>query len=478
MLLVTPEVTELPEGVGNAANFVRAKGGGLADISAGLFAQLHETDEFDVHIAMPKYDRQFVGEAADFRRLELDAPKWERRGIHLVTDSAFTNIQEVYEQTGENSPVRRSLALQRMVINRFLDTLTPDLVHCNDWMTGLIPAACRERGIPSVFTIHNLFTYWATPRHIDFHGIDVHRLQGHFWFQWFPSFSHDDWHYNHVDFASTGVFAASVVNTVSPTFAEEVRRGQHDSWAPESLMRAIKQHPRFVGILNAPNDTVRPDLEGRGTVTFTAETVEEGKARNKARLQAAMGLELDPARPVFFWPHRLYRQKNPGLVLQMIELAISRHGAQLAVVANGDTETERAFDRLSIARPGAVARRRFDQQLSDLARAGSDFMLMPSHYEPCGLPQLECPRFGTLPVVRSTGGLADSVIEINGLSGNGFVFHEETAEALWEATERALRFHRSPERPVTLARIMRESMERFTLKTTTEEYMKIYRGLI
>ncbi len=478
MLLVTPEVTELPEGVGNAANFVRAKGGGLADISAGLFAQLHETDEFDVHIAMPKYDRQFVGEAANFRQLELDAPKWERRGIHLVTDSAFSNIQEVYEQTGENSPVRRSLALQRMVINRFLDTLTPDLVHCNDWMTGLIPAACRERGIPSVFTIHNLFTYWATPRHIDFHGIDVHRLQGHFWFQWFPDFGDNDWHYNHVDFASTGVFAASVVNTVSPTFAKEVRRGDHDSWAPESLMRAIKQHPRFVGILNAPNDTVRPDLENRGTVTFTAETVEEGKVKNKAKLQLAMGLELAPERPILFWPHRLYGQKHPDLVLLTIDRAIARYGAQLAVVANGDRETERAFDRLSIARRGSVSRFRFDQTLSDLARAGSDFMLMPSRYEPCGLPQLECPRFGTLPVVRATGGLADSVEELNGDVGNGFLFREETAEAFWAATERALRFYQLPRRHRVLARIMRESMERFTLKTTTEEYKAIYRRLI
>ncbi|MEM6731979.1 MAG: glycogen synthase, partial [Myxococcota bacterium] len=120
ILLVTPEVTELPEGVGNAAHFVRAKGGGLADISAGLFAHLHESEEFDVHIAMPKYDFQFVGDSSLFRQLELDAPKWERRGIHLVADSAFTNLKEVYEQTGENSPVRRSLALQRMVINRFL----------------------------------------------------------------------------------------------------------------------------------------------------------------------------------------------------------------------------------------------------------------------------------------------------------------------------------------------------------------------
>ncbi|MEO1173256.1 MAG: glycogen/starch synthase [Myxococcota bacterium] len=478
ILLCTPEVTELPEGVGNAANFVHAKGGGLADISAGLFAHLHESADFDVHIAIPKYDRQFVGDASQFRRLELDAPKWERQGIHLVADSAFTNLNQVYEQTGENSPVRRSLAFQRMVINRFLDTLTPDLVHCNDWMTGLVPAACRDRGIPCVFTIHNLFTYWSTPSHIDFHGIDVARLKENFWYQWFPSDKASDWHYNHIDFASSGVLSADVVNTVSPTFAKEVLRGEHDEWAPPSLMAAIKSHPRFVGILNAPNDTVRADAPGRGYTPFSVEDVIAGKARNKSDLQRAVGLAADPKRPLFFWPHRLYGQKSPELILETIDYAIERKGAQLVVVANGDRGLEARFDALAGSRPGAVARKRFDQSLSDLARAGSDFMLMPSRYEPCGLPQLECPRFGTLPIVRLTGGLADTITELGSGTGNGFVFPDADASQLLAAMMRATEFHASPGREATLQRVMRDSMERFSLATTTDAYMRVYDELL
>ncbi|MEM6533831.1 MAG: glycogen/starch synthase [Myxococcota bacterium] len=478
ILLCTPEVTELPEGVGNAANFVRAKGGGLADISAGLFAHLHESTEFDVHIAIPKYDRQFVGDTSHFRQLELDAPKWERQGIHLVADSAFTNLSQVYEQTGENSPVRRSLAFQRMVINRFLDTLTPDLVHCNDWMTGLIPAACRDRGIPCVFTIHNLFTYWSTPAHIDFHGIDVKRLHNGFWYQWFPDGSASDWQYNHIDFASSGVLSANVVNTVSPTFAKEVLSGWHDGWAPPSLMAAIKGHPRFVGILNAPNDTVRSDATGRGYAPFDADGVNAGKAANKQELQRATGLEVNPARPLFFWPHRLYAQKSPDLILHTFGSAIERFGAQLIVVANGDNNIESSFDSLARWRPGSVARTRFDQTLSDLARAGSDFMLMPSRYEPCGLPQLECPRFGTLPIVRRTGGLADTVTELSPGDGNGFVFDRIDAGELLSAMARAAAFHRSGSREATLQRVMRESTQRFSLGTTTDAYMRVYDDLL
>lgn len=480
MLLCTPEVTELPEGIGNAANFVRAKGGGLADISAGLFAHLHESPDFDVHIAMPKYDRQFVGGASDFRRLELDAPKWERQGIHLVSDSAFTKLDQVYEQTGSNSPVRRSLAFQRMVINRFLDTLTPDLVHCNDWMTGLIPAACRDRGIPCVFTIHNLFTLWSSPAHIDAHGIDVARLKERFWYQWFPRHNESDWHYNQVDFASSGVFSADVVNTVSPTFAEEIRSGYHDDWAPPSLISAIKEHAHFIGILNAPNDHVRPDVSGRGFVPFRTEDVELGKAENKARIQTEAGLEVSSDRPLLFWPHRLYAQKNPELVLDTIELAIERHAVQIVVVANGDRHLEARFDVLSRRRPGSVARRRFDQGLSNLARAGSDFVLMPSRYEPCGLPQLECPRFGTLPIVRATGGLADTVTELSADRGNGFVFREMGSEPFLAALDRAIAFFRADRshRELTLKRIMCASLKQFSLTTTTQAYMNTYAELL
>ncbi|MEO0812193.1 MAG: glycosyltransferase, partial [Myxococcota bacterium] len=150
----------------------------------------------------------------------------------------------------------------------------------------------------------------------------------------------------------------------------------------------------------------------------------------------------------------------------------------LAVVANGDASTEAAFDALSQARRGSVSRMRFNQELSELARAGADFMVMPSSYEPCGLPQLESPRFGTLPIVRATGGLADTVSELDGERGNGFVFEEESSQALGDAVERAMAFYGRSDRLVTLSRIMRESMERFSLKTTTESYMAIYRELL
>jgi starch synthase len=485
ILICTPEITELPEGMGNAAHTIRAKGGGLGDISAGLIRYLHEDERFELHVVLPKYDAKFRDFAnVTARELDLLVPLLQRKGVHLVSDSAFSNLHAVYEENSAHPRVRRAEAFQRYIINQLLDELRPDVVHCNDWMTGLVPAAAREKGIKSIFTLHNVFTEYDSPSAIDRMGIDVRRFMAHLYMADYPEAWRDNWNGNRVDFTASGIHAADVVNTVSPTFLYELVRGEFGNIVPPSVRAAIRikdDNGRALGILNAPSDTVDPRLS-KHISAYDETDVMEKKAVNKTAFQERMGLRQEAQAPLFLWPSRLYDQKGPDLLLAIAKRIIDHHGGQIAIVANGEPDMERKFQKLALASQGRVSQRYFREDLSELGKAGSDFVLMPSLYEPCGLPQMEGPRYGTLPVVRATGGLSDTVLplDIDLDTGIGFVFEEFSAEAFEGAIARAVEFHRLPydTRRRTLERIMKESFDRFSLANTAKQYIRVYESFL
>lgn len=484
ILICTPEITELPEGMGNAANYVRAKGGGLGDISAALIRYLHQDGRFELHVVIPKYDTK-IRDVVPMTAHELDilVPLLHRQGVHLVTDSAFSQLHAVYEDSATHPRMRRAEAFQRYIINHLLDELRPDLVHCNDWMTGIVPAAARARGIRSLFTLHNVFTERETPQNVDRSGIDVRRFFTQLYFEHFPDSGNDNWRHNRIDFTASGIFAADVINTVSPTFLDEIVRGDFDDVIPPSVRHAVRLkygEGRALGIINAPGDSVDP-RHARGIVNYWLEDVVEKKPLNKRLFQEHMGLRLEPSAPLFLWPSRLYPQKGPELLLAIARRLVERHGVQIALVANGEPELERGFQRLMLTSDGRISLRPFDEELSELGKAGADFVLMPSRYEPCGLPQMECPRFGTLAVARLTGGLRDTVHELDLVreEGEGFVFEEFSPAALEAAMLRAVTFYRQPVevRRATLQRVMRESFDTCSLAATAREYIRIYESL-
>jgi starch synthase len=485
ILLCTPEVTELPEGRGNATQYIRAKGGGLGDISAGLIRHLRQYDRFDIHIALPKYDAKIRDLAAlTVRELDMLSRVLDRQGIHLVSDSAFSSLTDVYGESAAHPRVRRSQALQRHIINHLLPVLEPDVVHCNDWMTGLVPAAARAKGIHSVFTLHNVFTEYATPRDIDLTGIDVRQFLDFVYFRKFPESDLDNWSTNAVDFTSTGIYAADVVNTVSPTFLDEIVGGAFPDIIPDGIRHAVREKyaaGKAVGILNAPGELVDPRINP-DIVNYDVDDVVEKKRENKLAFQDEMGLRADPDAPLFFWPSRLYAQKGPELLLAVADRCIKHHGLQIALVASGDREVADRFYRIGATSHGRLAHREFRDDLSVRGMAAADFVLMPSRYEPCGLPQMEAPRYGTLPIARRTGGLRDTVTELSedGTAGNGFVFEPYAPEALATTIARAVAFHRKDPafRRRVVQRIMREGFERFTLANTARQYVGIYDALL
>lgn len=172
VLVVTPEVTYLPHRMGGLASFYTAKAGGLADVSASLISALFEQGA-DVHVAIPDYRALFSDKLApvlnkEFNRIQRKMPD-DR--IHLAEDRAFYYINRVYSLYGAEN-VKLSLAFQREVINNIVPRVQPDLIHCNDWMTGLIPAMAREQGIPCLFTVHNVHTVKTSLAAIEDRGID------------------------------------------------------------------------------------------------------------------------------------------------------------------------------------------------------------------------------------------------------------------------------------------------------------------
>jgi len=361
-------------------------------------------------------------------------------------------------------------------------------VHCNDWMTGLIPAAAKVRGMPSLFTVHNIFTDTDNLRNLERCGIDVSRFWNELYMEKHPDSTPNAWDTVGVDFLLSGIKAAHYVNTVSPSFLLEIVNGYFPDliqWRVREEFRAKYQAGKATGILNAPKSNVDPRIAPGLTRNYDETTVMEAKRENKMEFQKQMGLQVNANAALFFLPPRLFSQKGPQLLAE-IALKLTQQywndGLQIALVGNGDAQWEKGFGTIAFGSQGRIAYQRFEANLSELGKAAADFILMPSLYEPCGLPQMEGLRYGTLPIVRATGGLKDTVqhLNVSSDSGNGFVFNDFTTNALWWACTEAMAFFRRPEaqRRRTIQRVMRDSMTHFNLEKTTLQYVRIYERLL
>jgi starch synthase len=486
ILVVTPEITYLPSGMGNLAQRMSAKAGGLADVSASLVQALYDLGA-DVHVALPNYRKMFDLDVQEvfnheFEKVSRSLPP---QRIHLAEDRAFYYRSEVYADS-ENFNI--ALAFQREVINHTIPEVRPDLIHCNDWMTGLIPAVAKRHGIPSLFTVHNIHTERLTLAHIEDRGIDAADFWQHLYFTDPPGSYEETREHNSCDLLATGIFSANHVNTVSPTFLSEVVDGTHE-FVPGHIRHELWSKCEAgcaTGILNAPDAAFEPKTDPALARNFGPEDHAEGKRENKHVLQSRLGLKVNADVPLLYWPSRLDPiQKGCQLVTDLLHEVLEDYkhlGLQLAVIANGSfqphfkriVEQHKLHDRVAVCD--------FNEDLSHLAYAGSDFILMPSSFEPCGLPQMVSPKYGSLPIVHDTGGIHDTVepLDTDANTGNGFSFNHFNVEALRWGIDQALEFYQKPAdfRAKQIARIMSETAERFNHATTAAAYISRYEEML
>ncbi|HEY5653064.1 MAG TPA: glycogen/starch synthase [Pontiella sp.] len=488
ILIVTPEITYLPNGMGNMTNKLSAKAGGLADVSASLVSALYEQGA-DVHVALPHYRKMFHVDIGGFidDELLIYKSKLPDDRIHLAEDRIFYYQDRVYSNS-EETDMKIALAFQREVINNIIPTVKPDLIHCNDWMTGLIPAEARMLGIPSLFTFHNIHTVKATLAHIEDRGIDAAEFWSNLFYAW-PSANYFEARDNNpVDFLCSGIFASHFINTVSPTFMREIVENKH-SFVPGNIQWevACKYHAGCAsGILNSPDVACNPETDKLLEQQYGPADHFDAKRNNKTYLQQRLGLEVNPDAPMLFWPSRLDPvQKGCQLLAEILYHTVEKYwdrGLQVVFVANGAYQKifhdivsqHNLYNRVAVCD--------FDEQLSHIGFAASDFMLMPSLFEPCGLPQMTASIYGSLPIVRNTGGLHDSVSHLNieNNSGNGFLFDTYDSNGLAWAIDQAMEFYNLDvhTRGTHIGRIMQESNDRFNHEVTAQAYIDIYQKML
>lgn len=489
ILIITPETAYLPEGMGSLSGYMTAKAGGLADVSAALISALFKRGA-DIHVALPDYRAIFRSQMHPLirnqRRMIRSQMPDDR--IHLAEDRAFFYINDVYSRDRREN-LNMSLAFQREVMNHIVPVVRPNLIHCNDWMTALIPAMSRRMGIPCLFTIHNIHTVKTTLAEIEDRGIDAAYFWDHLYYEKMAYDYEGTRETNPVDFLASGIFAAHFVNTVSPRFLVEIVEGVHDRFVAPHLRRELAN--KFytgcaTGILNAPDPSYDPATDKALAATYDARRHVKGKAKNKAFLQKNVGLQENPDAPLFFWPSRLDpNQKGCQLLADILYHVINlywRQGLQVVFVANGpfgqhfvDIINHHGFHQRAVVCP-------FDENLSRMAFAASDFVLMPSLFEPCGLPQMIGPLYGTLPVARDTGGIHDTVVHLNleTGAGNGFLFQHYDAGGLFWAITQAMDFYqRSPDvRKRTIQRVMEEAKQTFTHDVNAAQYIDVYERMM
>lgn len=346
----------------------------------------------------------------------------------------------------------------------------PDILHGHDWQAGLMPAyvafmAGKRPG--TVMTIHNIaYQGQFSPRHLA-----TLRLPAH-------SFQIDGVeYYGGIGFLKAGLYYADRLTTVSPTYAREIQSAAYGCGL-EGLLTSRTDD--LEGMLNGVDYGVwEPTKDPYLVEPYDADHL-DAKARNKVALQTRFGLDPRPEAPLFAMVSRLNWHKGADLLLETLPALVAR-GGQLVVLGAGDKDLETAFKGAAAALPHAVGVHiGYDEGLAHRLQAGADVLMVPSRAEPCGLTQLYALRYGTLPLVRRTGGLEDTVIDATPAAladdcATGFAFDDPSAHGLAWAFRRAMDLYRTPER---WRRLQRHAMGRdFGWSAPARGYLDLYRKL-
>ena len=426
------------------------KTGGLADVAQSLPTSIRSMGA-DIRVIMPNYGSLNIAESncelvAQFkvnqdqvRLLEtcipntsvpvilVDSPRWFEREGNPYLDSEGAPWPDNAHRFALFSRVICMVALNQASLE-----WSPNLVHCNDWQTGLALALLRSEGVSKglIFTIHNI-AYQGVFPYTDFQSL---KLPDELW-------SIDTLeYYGQMCFLKGGITCSNQLNTVSPRFAEEIQTTEY-GFGMDGLLRSLSG--KLSGVINGVDlNEWSPKKDKHISHFYDMESLEI-KAENKLELQQQFNFIVDKSIPLFASITRLVEQKGIDLIVEILKKLLVLD-VQIIMLGSGDEEIENRL--LEIARANKNKFHvviGYDETLAHRLTAAADIYLMPSRFEPCGLNQMYSQIYGTVPVVRKTGGLADTVVDYKdelqaGNTATGFVFEENRSDELFEAITKAL----------------------------------------
>lgn len=454
-----------------------AKTGGLADVLGALPKALHRLG-VETSVVLPRYRGMALGEPVLSFQAEIGnetvVGQIERTSfpgddvpVYLVVNDRYYDREGLYGESGQDYPdnLERFAFLDRAAL-ALARELRPEIIHAHDWQAALIPVYLKRlyredpalARIRTIYTIHNL----AYQGQFDRSGFKTIGLKEQ------PELVHQ----GKLNLMKGGILFANLLTTVSERYAQEIQMPELGCGLHEELRSRARD---LFGLVHGVDYSEwNPAIDSLIVKNYDWDYL-ENKMENKLYLQRVNGLREDPAIPLIGSIARLVEQKGFDLIAQALDEIVGT-GAQYILLGTGDLRYHQIFQELAARHRGSVGvNLTYSNELAHRIEAGADILLMPSQFEPCGLNQLYSLRYGTVPVVRATGGLDDTIQDYHDGQGNGFKFKEYTVEALLEAIRRALNLYKDGEAWRTLQiKIMQED---HSWERVAQKYLQLYERL-
>ncbi|MZQ75404.1 MAG: glycogen synthase GlgA [Peptoclostridium sp.] len=463
------------------------KTGGLADVAFALPRELRRYG-VDARVIIPKYmdiKEEFKSKMKFIKSFNVHVGwrnqycgilecEYEGVPFYFVDNEYYFKRHGIY---GHHDEAERFAFFSRAVLEFIANTdFKPEVIHCNDWQTGMVCALNKLQyrwrqdfaNIKTVFTIHNL----------KYQGIFAREMMSELFGLGYEHFNPDGLEYKGaLSYMKGGLAYSNAITTVSETYAGEIQN-PHFGEGLEGALQKRNEH--LFGILNGIDyDIYNPKTDSDIIENYDAFTATEGKLKNKLHLLDELGLEKNADIPVMSMITRLTEQKGLDLVECVFDELLSRHRISIAVLGTGDRKYENLIRHYAAKYEGRVsASIKFDNALAQKIYAGSDMLLMPSRFEPCGLSQLIALRYGTLPIVRETGGLKDTVVPYNKYTGegNGFSFANYNAHEMLYTIIRAVDTYM--DKPVWDMLVRNAMRDDFSWNKSALMYKSLYKRLL
>lgn len=461
-----------------------SKSGGLADVVGALTPALIEAGN-DARIIVPSYNTKFE-DSGDFvcpleiemldglEHVEIRQKMVGKTIYYFVCHTVFNDRIGIYGDTSftpySDNFFRFALLCKASL--QLCETLgwKPDILHCHDWTAGLAPYFLKVNrgqffmGTETVFTIHNLAYQGTFPR-MDFLFANVKPDE-----QLFSN--------GQVNMLQAGLVFSDYITTVSPTYAKEIQTPEQGCGLDGILVR---RKSKLKGIVNGIDvNEWNPQKDELIPHHFSIKKM-EGKAKLKKEIQTQFGLPVRDDVPLFAMISRLAAQKGFDTVIACLERILSDMDVQFIIIGTGDKTLENALKDMAQRHENLSVSILFSNKAAHLVEAGSDFFLMPSRYEPCGLNQLYSLRYGTIPIAHRTGGLADTIIDVDEYpkEGTGLLFDDLTPDEIYKHIRRATELYHRTEGNDTMEKIRARAMDQdFSWSSSADEYINVYRKLI